>query len=162
MEKLLPGVLAILLLASIGCGPPFPRDLLEQVDPKLVYADLQKDPDRYRGRLVMVGGIIVASRNLQEGTEFEVLQKPLAGNGRPEETDVTGGRFLVLSSKFHDVAVFHRGRTLTVIGEVTGHRVQPLGEVAYRYPLVRSREVHLWSPSSGPRFSIGIGVYKGF
>lgn len=150
------------LLASAACGPPFSRELLTQIDRTVSFSDVQKDPDGFRGKLVMVGGIIVETRNMQEGTEFEVLQKPLAGNGRPAETDETGGRFLVLSPKFHDAAVFHRGRAITVIGEAAGHRMQPLGEVAYRYPLVQAREVHLWSTYAGPRFSIGIGVFHGY
>jgi outer membrane lipoprotein len=147
---------------SGGCGPPFPRELLEQVDRNVAFAALQKDPERYEGRLVMVGGVIVETKNLQEGTQFEVLQKPLDGQARPIETDETGGRFLVISPRFHDAAVFHRGRTITVVGSVTGKRVQTLGEIQYRYPVVQAKDVHLWHPHAGPRFSIGIGVYKGF
>lgn len=153
-----PAAIALLLFAA-ACGPPFPKDLLNQVDKAVAYTDLQKDPDRFRGRVIMVGGVIVETKNLQEGTQFEVLQKPLSGSGRPEATDESGGRFLILSSAFHDAAVFQRGRTLTVIGEVAGQRVQSLGEVEYRYPVVRAREVHLWSPYGGPRFSIGIGLF---
>ena len=154
-------VLALLLLAS-GCAPPFPKDLMAQVDGTALYADVQKEPERYRGKVLMVGGMIVETKNLQEGTQFEVLQKPLEGNGRPRETDESGGRFLVLSPQFHDAAVFQRGRAITFIAEVVGQRAQPLGEISYRYPVLKARETHLWSPYAGPRFSIGIGVYRGF
>jgi len=157
----LAGIAALLLVAA-ACGPPFPKELLQQVDRTVSFAELQKDPDRFQGRMVMVGGIIVETRNLQAGTEFEVLQKPLSGSGRPGATDATGGRFLVVSPAFHDAAVFQRGRAITVVGKAGGHRVQPLGEVDYRYPVVQANEVHLWSPYGGPRFSIGIGVFRGY
>ncbi len=151
---------ALLLLAS--CGPPFPKELLAQVDRAVVFPDLQKEPDRYRGRLLLLGGVIVETKNLRDGTQIEVLQRPLDGRGRPEQTDATGGRFLILTDRFHDAAVFHRGREVTVVGEAAGLRTQPLGEVEYRYPLVRSRELHLWSPYAGPRFSIGVGVFRSY
>ena len=152
----------VLMVLMGGCAPPFPRDLLDQVDQKVYFVDLQKEPERYRGRLIMVGGMIVETKNLQEGTQFEVLQKPLESNGRPRETDESGGRFLVLSPKFHDAAVYLRGRPITFIAEVAGQQMRPLGEISYRYPVLQAREMHLWSPHAGPRFSIGIGVYRGF
>jgi outer membrane lipoprotein len=155
-------LLAGLLLLAGGCAPPFSKELLASVDDTVLYADLQKDPERYRGKVLMVGGTIVETKNLQEGTQFELVQKPLESSGRPRATDESGGRFLVLSPKFHDAAVYMRGRPITFIAEVAGQRVQPLGEVSYRYPLLKARETHLWTPYSGPRFSIGIGVYRGF
>ena len=156
------GLASMHLLLAGGCAPPFSKDLLTQVDAAVLYADLQREPGRYEGKVVMIGGTIVETRNQREGTQFEIVQKPLESNGRPRATDESGGRFLVLSPKFHDAAVYMRGRPITFIAEVVGQRVQPLGEVSYRYPLLQARETHLWSPSAGPRFSIGIGVYRGF
>ena len=153
--------LAAALLAA-ACSPPFSRELLDRVDGKVAFAELQKEPDRFAGKVLMLGGIIVEARNLKDGTQLEVLQQPLDGQGRPLETDETGGRFLVVTAQFLDTAVFHRGRAVTVIGEAAGQQVRPLGQIEYRYPLLRAKDVHLWSPYSGPRFSIGIGVYHGF
>ena len=154
--------LGALILALAACSPPFSRELLDRVDPSVTYADLQKDPDRLNGKVLMLGGIIVEARNLKTGTELEILQHPLDRQARPLVTDETGGRFLVLTEQFLDTAIFHRGREMTVVGEVAGHQARPLGQIEYRYPVVRAKDIHLWSPSSGPRFSIGIGVYHGF
>jgi outer membrane lipoprotein len=151
---------AVMVLA--GCAPPFPRELLEEVDRNIIFADLMKDPARYSGKLVMLGGMIVKTTNLQEGTEVEVLQIPLDSDARPLPTDETGGRFLVLVERFLDAAVYQRGRSVTVIAETAGVRVQPLDEIEYRYPVLQARAIHLWAPYTGPRFSIGIGVYHGF
>lgn len=144
-----------------ACSPPFPKELLEKADRVTPFTELQRDPERYRGRLFLLGGVIVETRNLPSGTQLEILQRPLDGRGRPKETDASGGRFLVITPRFLDAAVFQRGRMVTVIGSIAGQRGLPLGEIEYRYPLIEASAVHLWAPSSGPHFSIGIGVYRG-
>lgn len=157
---LIPTALAVII--AVGCAPPFPKELLDKVEQNVPFAALQKEPERFSGKLLMVGGTIVDTKNLKEGTQIEVLQKPLDGEGRPALTDETGGRFLAVTQKYLDSAVFHRGRSVTIIGEVAGSKVQPLGEIEYRYPVLTAKDLHLWSPYSGPRFSIGVGVYRGF
>ena len=156
--------LAAALAASIvvGCAPPFPKDLLDKTDRNVSFAALQKEPERFSGKLLMLGGTIVDTKNLKEGTQIEVLQKPLDGEGQPAVTDETGGRFLVVTSQFLDGAIYHRGRSVTIIGEVSGSKLQPLGELEYRYPVLTAKGLHLWAPYSGPRFSVGVGVYRGF
>jgi outer membrane lipoprotein len=154
--------LAIAVIISAGCAPPFSKMLLDKVEKNLPFSELNKAPESHVGKIMMVGGTIVDTKNLQEGTQLEVLQRPLDGEGQPTQTDETGGRFLVVTSQFLDGAVYHRGRSVTIIGEVTGSQVQPLGELQYRYPVLTAKELHLWSPSSGPRFSIGVGMYRGF
>jgi outer membrane lipoprotein len=154
--------LSLAVLLAAGCAPPFPKELLDRVDRNVPFAAIQQEPARFSGKLLMVGGTIVDTRNLKEGTQIEVIQKPLDGEGRPAQTDETGGRFLAVTKTFLDAAVFHRGRSITIIGEVAGSKLQPLGEVEYRYPVLTAKDMHLWSPSAGPRFSIGIGVYRGF
>jgi outer membrane lipoprotein len=156
-------VIAALFVAALAaCAPPFSRQLLDQVDRTVDFAALQREPGRYTGKVVMFGGIIVEARNLKEGSQLEVLQQGLDGEGRPVRSDETAGRFLIVTERFLDAAVFHRGREVTVIGEVAGQQTLPLGQIEYRYPVIRARDIHLWSPYSGPHFSIGIGVYHGF
>ena len=51
---------------------------------------------------------------------------------------------------------------MTVIGEVAGQQTHPLGQIEYRYPLLKAKAVHLWPLDGGPYFSIGVGIYHGF
>lgn len=161
-RMLIAPLLAAAIMVIAGCSPPFPKELLEKVDGNITFAQVRKDPGPSVGKLLMLGGMIVEITNLKEGTRIEVLQKELDREGRPELTDATGGRFLVLTSQFLDGAVYHRGRMITVIGEVAPPVVLPLGAIEYRYPVLSARSLHLWSYSSGPSFSFGIGVYRGF
>jgi len=152
----------VAFIALAGCSPPFPSELLEKVDASVPFAALQKEPDRYAGKLLLFGGTIVDTKNVTKGTRIEVLQRPLDGETRPEMTDRTGGRFLIMTGQFLDSAVYHRGRSITVIGVATAPLVLPLDGIEYRYPVLEAKSLHLWAPYSGPRFSIGIGVYRGF
>ncbi len=152
----------ISLAVLAACSPPFSRELLDRVDRNVTYADVQKEPDRFTGRVLMLGGIIVGARNLKAGTELEVLQQPLDGQGRPYETDETGGRFVAVTDQFLDTAIFHRGRAITIVGEVAGRQTRPLGQIEYRYPILKVKDLHIWSPGSGPSFSIGVGVFHSF
>lgn len=147
-----------LLFLLAGCARPFPQEMLDKVDRTISFPDLMRDPDKYRDAWVMFAGVIIASRNTQDGTYVEVLQKPMDSEGSPLQTDSTGGRFIVRSDRFLDTAVFHKGRLITVIAQVVGKKVQQLDEIQYQYPLLLLMDLHLWAPSSGPRFFFGLGV----
>lgn len=148
----------IVQLMTSGCAPPFPRETLDKVNKDIPFLSLKAEPEKFKGTWVMIGGMIVATKNTKEGTLIEVLQKPLDTEGRPRQTDATDGRFLVQSDAFLDAAVYHQGRQVTVVGEVIGRKELPLDEIVYSYPLLMMKDLHLWSPSSGPRFFFGLGV----
>lgn len=156
-------VRSIFVLISLvwvaGCAPPFPRELMKKVDPKLSFVQLRNNPERYRGEWVMVGGMIIDVKNTKEGTLIEVLQKPLENNGRPQRTDNTEGRFIASSDQFLDSAVYYAGRDITFIGEVAGLKTLRLGDVEYGYPVITIKDLHLWEPSAGPRFFFSFGVW---
>ena len=155
------GIVVGALIALAGCAPPFSKAALDRIDRSLTYRELRSDPDRYRGTWVMLAGVIVGARNTTEGTFIEVLQKPMGRRGQPLDTDDTEGRFMISAAEFLDTAVYHGGRLITVVGEAAGAKVQQLGELPYRYPLVRAKELHLWEPGSGPQFVFGVGVFHG-
>ncbi len=146
------------LFLTAGCSPPFPEETLDKVNRNVSFEELKKGPGKFKGTWVMIGGMIVVSKNLKEGTLIEVLQKPLDTDGRPLKTDMTKGRFLVQSDTFLDPAIYHQGRLVTVVAEVLGRKELPLDEIMYPYPLLIMKDLHLWSPSTGPRFMFGVGV----
>jgi outer membrane lipoprotein len=156
----------VLLLAAVtvliaGCARPFPSRITDRVDRSLSFDDLHKNPGSYKGKWVMLAGFIVASRTEKDGSTYlEVVQKPADDWGRPYRTDESGGRFLAVSRQFLDPAVYG-GRMITVVGEVVGDSVRPLGGMAYRYPLLTIEALRLWEPSYGPRYHVAVGVGVG-
>ncbi len=123
---------------------------------------LLNDPDVYKGKFVILGGVIASSINTQEGTYIEVVQKPLDYQGRPEYTDLSLGRFLILYEGYLDTAIFFKGREVTVAGEVMGKKVRPLGEINYPSLLIKSREIYLLKPPYRLPIRFGIEIWHSF
>src|SRR5574340_145767 len=90
-----PVLLSLLTLAA--CAPSFSREFLDKVDRTVTFRELQSDPDRYRGTWVMLGGVILETRNTREGTTIEVLETPVDRRGRPYDVDASRGRFIIQS-----------------------------------------------------------------
>jgi outer membrane lipoprotein len=142
-------VLFLGLTVISGCASVISRGVLQQVDPNVTFASVFKNPDAYRGKVVVWGGVIISASNLKEGTLIEVLEKPLGFQKRPSGGDETGGRFLALYDGYLDTAVFAKGREVTVAGVIQGGRTKRLDEIDYRYPLIAIKEIHLWKNDDG-------------
>jgi outer membrane lipoprotein len=152
-------LLAAVIIVIASCAPPFPSHIMDRVDKRASFSGLHKDPGSYKGKWVMLAGVIVDSITEKDGgTYLEVVQKPADSQGRPLQTDESGGRFIAVSKQFLDPAVYQGGREITVVGKVVGDSVRQLGGMAYRYPLLSVEALHLWEPSYGPRYEIGVGV----
>jgi outer membrane lipoprotein len=131
------------------------------VDRSITLQDIQANPDRFVGKMVLLGGQIIATSVKKEETWVEVIEKPLDRKDKPKDTSVSHGRFLILFKGFMDPAIYSPGRKITVAGEVHGRKVLPIKEVAYSYPVIVPKEHHIWKyeePDHGPWFSFGVGV----
>ncbi len=163
MKSVVPRILLLFAPFAflIACGPVISKQVMSYVDPSISFQDLIKDPDRYKGKTVVLGGLIIGTSVRQNETWMEILQQPLESRQKPEDSDVSFGRFLVQFPDYRDPAVYSPGRAITVAGQVLGSQTRPLGQIQYRYPVLLAREAHLWkieSYASEPRFTFGLGV----
>ncbi len=152
----------MVMISLLGCAHVISPELRESAEKELSFNALLKDPDRYEGRLVILGGIIAGVTNTEEGTYIEVVEKPLDSRGRPKEIDISEGRFLIFYEGYLDKAIYSEGKEVTVAGTVIGKRVRLLGEIQYPYPLLKSRELYLVGPRYGTPIHFGIGIFKTF
>ena len=104
------GVAATLLLLFTACAPAISKGMKDQVDKNLRFREVFSNPDAFRGRVVMWGGVIIEAKNQKEGTLLEILQKPLDWIGQPEDGDESEGRFLALYEGFLDTARLCQGK----------------------------------------------------
>jgi len=121
------------------------KDIRDKVDPSLTFEKVLQNPISYKGKTVVWGGEIVDTVNQKGGTtEIEVVQLPLDSRDAPKLSNTSEGRFLILVNKYLDPYLYQKGRKVTVAGEILGEKFQPLGEMTYRYPVVASKQIHLW------------------
>jgi outer membrane lipoprotein len=136
-------LLSLILLS--GCAHVISRDLRTKSDLSLTLSQVRQNPETFKGKWVVWGGEIIETVNQKEGsTQIEVFQRPLGWRGEPNEMTASDGRFLVLVDNYADPYVFRRGKKITVAGEITGEKTKPLGQMDYRYPLVSTKQIHLW------------------
>jgi outer membrane lipoprotein len=128
----------------MGCAHAISDALRVQAEPHIPFAELRANPEAYKDRTVILGGEILSTENLREGTRLEVLQKPLDRAGAPRATDDTGGRFMALCRDYLEPAIYAKGRRVTIAGRVLGMYTGKVGEVDYRYPQISCEEIHLW------------------
>jgi outer membrane lipoprotein len=145
MKKLALMVVSMLLTLS-GCIHVISDESRNLVDPSISFGNLRQAPDSFAGKYVMFGGFIAGVKNAKDLSELEVVQANLDGSGYPDITDhYSGGRFLATTPAFLDPMVYRKERGVTIVGEVKGTKVMPLGKIEYTYPVVLIREIRVFT-----------------
>lgn len=136
-----------------GCVYPISKGLVERTDKAITFEILQADPDRYKGRLVILGGSIAEITGMVEGSLIDVKQTPLDYWGRPIRTSGARGRFLVYTPVYLDPNIYAPGSEITVAGEIEGTTLKLPGKTEltkYTYPVLVSKELKLWPRKRSP------------
>jgi outer membrane lipoprotein len=141
-----------IVLSFQGCTYAISPELAGQADKTISFEALERNPDSYQGKLVILGGIITQTTPAKQGTLIEVVQKPLDYWGKPARTAATGGKFIVYSPAYVDPLVYAPEREITVAAEVEGTRSKALGDIESAYPVVRSKELKLWPREQKPAY----------
>jgi outer membrane lipoprotein len=153
-------VFCLSLFVLHACAPVLSEQSLNRVDRTVTPEALQKNPDRYAGKIVLIGGMILETTVKAKETWMEVLQQPLDGEYRPMGTDKSYGRFIIRFNGFMDPAIYATGRKITLVGEVAGKKTIPLDGMTYHYPVLIPKEYHLWKRDklASPGFVFGAGA----
>ena len=138
--KFLLTAVATLALSACATAPKPLQGQFSTVSPRDSVAQKQT------GTPVRWGGRIIETIPGQGETCFQMIARPLNGNGRPSTTsaDASDGRFLACRAGFYDPAVFTPGREVTFIGRVEGTETVRIGEYDYRLPRLAADVVYLW------------------
>lgn len=142
MKRLSLLIFVVLFLSS--CAPVLRYDLmrtgLRDIPPSVV----KEAPERYKGRLFILGGIIVDTKVVDEGTLIEAVYVSVDSYGYLDGISPVDGRYLALYEGFLDPLVFHKDREITLAGEFIENRIGRIGEREYIYPLFKIKEIYLW------------------
>jgi len=147
-------LLAAALVVLGGCASVLSTDALRDAEIGVTVAEVQANPDMYRGRRVVWGGVIVSIEHLEDRTLIEVLQTELTGTHRPtRDLAGQGGRFLIEATGYIDAYVYRPERTLTVAGVIRGVETRKIGMMDYPYPVVSPLDMKLFSAFPDERFT---------
>ncbi len=142
-------MLIVLLIfpVALSCAPVIKRDLMSRaiINPSL--KALQKEPERYRDRLFILGGRIVETRVTDEGSLIEAVVLPVDDHGYISYAPYTGGRFIARlknEAGILDPAIFREDLEVTVAGVFRELREGRIDEGRYLFPLFDIEEIHLW------------------
>mgnify|MGYP001078022557 CR=1 FL=1 len=117
-------ILALFSLILATACAPFPQNLMRDAQLAVSVSDVQKEPDRYRGEVVIWGGVVIDALNRRDETVLKVMQTDLDFQKRPTNTARSPGRFLVRCKGFLDPYIYSKGREITIAGVFIGKEEQ--------------------------------------
>jgi outer membrane lipoprotein len=141
-EPALAWLLAGLLLSACTSSvPPLIREAPVN-NPSLdaVRANVGDRPEQQ----VRWGGRLITTENRTNTTWLTILERPLATNGEPKDTDSSGGRFIAIVPAFLDPDVYAPERLVTITGTLLRTETRKVGDFPYRYPVIQAQEWYLW------------------
>ncbi|ALA58987.1 Slp family lipoprotein [Nitrospira moscoviensis] len=126
-----------------------PTQLQAKVNRQLTFEDIKRDPARYQGETILVGGEVLRAVRLADRTKIEVLQLPLSSDLVPGmNRSSSQGRFIAFDqrSPMLDPATLEEGTRVTIVGEVQSPVSGSLDHGEYVYPTIVIQDLTRWDP----------------
>jgi len=98
------------------------------------------------GQHVRWGGEVASVTPTERETCFEIIDRPLASDGRPFDSAPSQGRFLACTPQFFPRGLYE-GEDVTVAGTLERSVKAQLDELKYRYPRVAIAALAFWPRS---------------
>jgi starvation-inducible outer membrane lipoprotein len=139
-------LVTVLSLALAGCAPAISTNLHQQAQaaPEVSFAQLSAHPDRHKGRLVVLGGLVMSVKPWENGSLLTVDQRRLDSRLFPVGT-TSGGSFAVESEKWLNSNWYLPKSKVVVAGVVEGRKDDML--------LLKAREVTLLAPPTWEKWN---------
>ncbi len=150
--------LTMLLLAACATTPRFDAS---GIDLSVTPQQAASQVTTLLGSRQLWGGVIIASSNLKETTQLEILAYPLDSDQKPDTEKTPSGRFIALQQGYLETNSYSQGRLLTVSGVLQENHISHIGEAQYTYPTLLIEQLELWPNRNTPaetRFRFGLGV----
>ncbi len=136
-------LISTLTLLMMSCS-----SVPKSIDGEFKPVSLSQAKDSNMPMKVRWGGVVARVENQSDQSIIEVVAKPLSHAARPQEGDVSGGRFLAVVPQFIDPVIYEQGREVTFVGELIETIEGKIGETKYIYPVLKVSGHHLWKKRS--------------
>lgn len=135
-------LILISILLIVGCAPPvLKKELITQAT-VATPSEIKASPEASKGRLFILGGIIVGVKNELEGSMIEAIFMGVDQKGYLKEE--YGPRFFARTKDFIDPVIYRTGRKVTIAGEFTGTLKGKIGDMEYEYLIFEIKDLYLW------------------
>ena len=134
-------------LLLFACAPVLDRELMREGTANPSLHRIKAEPEAFKGTLFILGGLIVETKFVPNGSQMEVLSLPVDSKGYLTDTELTTGRFLAVyprDSGLLDPVIYKKGRAVTLAGVLTGLQTGRINDMDYVYPVFEVRQVYLW------------------
>jgi starvation-inducible outer membrane lipoprotein len=132
-----------MLLCTVSCSV-ISKQLQEEAEPDVAYGLIVQNPEKYIGKIVIVGGYISGLQDLQGQTVLTILQTALGLWHDPLSKSKSEGYFTVLYKKGLDSKTYRKGRRITIAGTVVDSTVVTMDDKRYIGLHLRNKESYLW------------------
>jgi len=147
MKRIILIVIVCFLISS--CTYAISRPVRDQARTDIPFSSIKENIDKYKGTVFVLGGVIVETKNTEEGSIIEAMHVPIDKYGNIVDTDRSSGRFMAIDRGYLDPLIYKKRREITIAGELIGIRKKKIGEIEYTYPLFAIKELHLWKEEKG-------------
>jgi outer membrane lipoprotein len=148
MKKYLHAFILLLIVFYLfSCAPVIRKDLMDVAIRDISFSEVKKNPELYKAKLFVLGGIIINTKVTSEGSLVEALYSPVDSRGFLKGIGKIHIRFLALFPKesgILDPMIFKPEREITLAAEFIGTKKGRIDDMDYVYPLFRIKEVYLW------------------
>jgi outer membrane lipoprotein len=141
-------------LVLVSCAPVLTRNVMQSGTKDVRFSEIKQYPVLNKGKLFILGGIIVKTTLTNEGSLIEAIYVPVNSLGYLKSYGTTNERFLALykGTTLLDPLIYSEKREITVAGEFIEIRKGTIGEMDYMYPLFEIKEIYLWEEYTEPDY----------
>jgi outer membrane lipoprotein len=147
---LLAAALGLIGLLS-GCASPLPKEYIDQAEHGVTLTSLTSDPNRYRGKVVILGGVIVEEKEEGGQVWLRLRNRPLDKDyvpHRPPSLDSPeAGYYWVLILRRDLPTEYRDWARVTVVGKVEGPRRSPADRPNDIEPVLDAYYLRGWGDS---------------
>ena len=145
MKRILTMLSVAIFLSA--CAPVLDRELMREGTRDVSFDRLREVPNEYKGKLFILGGLIVNTRLTEQGSQIESLYVPVDSHGSLKEGARIQGRFIAIYPKAKgllDPVVYKKGMDITLAGKFVELRKGKIDEMDYDFPVFEIRQIYLW------------------
>lgn len=144
-------IILTLTLSFVSCAVISKPVRNESIAP-VQFNKLLEDVDKHIGDTVILGGYILQTKNLAEGSTILILQSPLGFGQEPKTKDQTEGRFIVTQKGFLEPEIYSKDRKITVAGVIVGSVKMKIDGFPHPHLKIQGREIFLWPEKQPPYY----------